>query len=159
MAAGDITLVNSFPQQCANGVFNDLTETTISVVLIDNSKTAVVTDTRFNYSAINDPAYGNFIGDVLNISFYQQLSNSVIEEVSAGKFKFSANPVTLTQYAGAQATLNAYQAIICKAGPIGFRNTNLVGFVDLGGAWDMKAASLTITWHASGIFDCERVRP
>ncbi len=142
MATGDLT----FFEEAKDFAFFGGWATT------DDIKCAIVDNTATPTAAFATPALGDFT-EVTAAGSYTAGGTSLgnwdtlsVEAAGVMKFDSSTNP---TWAQDASNDVDAWWAILyndTQAGDPAF------AFVELGGPVDMTAGSLTVTWHANGLF-------
>ena len=144
MAQGDVVFFNEFLEDEGQGVHN-LTSDSIKVALSDGTTTptAATADPRWgaggttNFAAEEAaPQGGNYTagGTDINATFSESAGTATLDGDDLSWLSNAGNPT------------NATWAII-------YNNTSAgkeaIGYVDLGGSFDMTTGDLTITWAAA----------
>ena len=148
MAQGTIVLFETFAKNAFLGGIGDISSVANSIMVspITNERVPTASDDRWNYVTAS-----------ANNAIHRRLVNPRLV-TSGGKTTFTADPLywpvdppiekiwylILSSY-----TYNAYVADVV-----------LIGFMDVtpdGGTtpWDVGVTPLTVTWNASGVFDCQ----
>lgn len=142
MAQGDLSV---FDEALLNMLKDFVSTDNIKVALITNATVPAVGDTTPDLGDYTEvTAGGNYAagGEALN-TWGNMLSEA------AGTVTFDDTDASVTWAQHASNPTNAYYAIIYNDTDAG---DACIAFIDLGGAVDMTAGDLTITWDASGIF-------
>lgn len=147
MAQGDVVVFDQFMVDMAEKL-HDLENDTIKVALI----TSVVTPS----ATTSDPRWGAGGGTNLSTNQVTPGGNYVTGGATAanpavtltgGLAMFDADDVSWAQ--NASNPTDAEWAIIYNDTDAGKR---AIGYVDIGGAFNMTTGALSITWNANGIF-------
>jgi len=140
MAAGDLTVFDEAKLALLDGT-HDLDTHVIKLAICDNTvapTAGTATPTLGDFTEVG--AAGTYVtgGTTLTINLTE----------AAGTVTFDAtNNPTWAQ--DASNDIDAYWGIVYNDTAAG---NEAIAFVDLGGAVDMTAGDLTVTWNASGLF-------
>ena len=140
MAAGDVTIFDEAKLALLDGT-HDLDTHTFKVAICDNTTAptaATATPTLADFTEVGSA--GSYVagGTALTVS--------LTEAAGTVTYDFTNNP---SWAQNASNDVDAYWGIIYNDTDV---SDSAVGYVDLGGAVDMTAGDLTITWNASGFF-------
>ena len=144
MAQGDVTFFEEALAWLADGTFDLDGDNTIKCAILDNTTAPTASDatpTLSDYTQVGDG--GQYVDGG------EELTCTWTESGGTVTFDSSTNP-TWPQDPGNDT--DAYWALVYQAGSHNSTTDAGICFVDLGGAVDMTAGDLTITWNASGIF-------
>lgn len=140
MAQGDLVIFDEAKKAFFDGT-HDLDTHTFRCALVNNATVPTTGDTTpvlGDYTEL--AAGGNYAaGGITLVAVLSEVGGTVT-------YDFTTNPLWLQDAAN---PVNAYWAII-------YNDTNAgkeaIGFVDLGGVFDMTTGDLAVNWNASGFF-------
>ncbi len=140
MAQGDSTVFDEAKLAFFDGT-HTLGSDTIKAALIDNTTVPTASDATpalADYTQVT--AGGNYVAGGAT------LTQSLTEAAGVVTEDFTTNP---TWAKDAANPTNAYYALIYNSTNVG---NEALGFVDLGGVYDMTTGDLNVAWHALGYF-------